>query len=104
MARAKKEADVVNEVVEAPKPKRARVKKAASPKITLKDDVLYVLLRRQGLFGWQAFQLFETEAAAVEAREYYEKGSIYGTKGYKVDRVVLQRKTIDELLESLETP
>lgn len=79
-------------------------KRKATPKIVLKDTVLWALLRRSGFFGWQAFQVFETEAAANEAREYYEAGSIYGARGYKVDRVELVTKSIDEIVESLEAP
>ncbi len=86
------------------KTKTKRVRKPAAPKIVLKDHVLWVISRRTKLFFWQPFHAFETEDKAREFLHFYKETGKYSGRSYKVDRVELITKSLDEVFDSLETP
>ena len=57
--------------------------------MTVRDNVYWVLQKRNLLLGWSAHALYATKAAAVEARRELEKEAHLLTREYKVDRVEL---------------
>lgn len=67
----------------------ATTKKAAKKQTRKEDNVYWVVQERMGMFAWQAHSLHSTYVAAVNARKELESDSIFGRKGYKVDRVEL---------------
>lgn len=79
-------------------------KRKATPKITLKDTVLWVISRRTKLFFWEPFHAFETEDKAREFLRFYDETAKYSGRSYKVDRVELITKSLEEVFDSLETP
>lgn len=71
--------------------KTATKRVTKQPKITLKDDTLYVLSIRDKLFFWKPVHVYETSAEAHAARTNYENQSHLAFAAAKVDRVKLAR-------------
>lgn len=56
----------------------------------VRDNVYWVVMKRQYLFGWAAHSLYATKRAADKARQELEASStLLAAREYKVDRVVL---------------
>lgn len=56
----------------------------------VRDNVYWVVMKRQYLFGWGAHSLYATKRAADAARQKLEETStLLAAREYKVDRVVL---------------
>lgn len=71
--------------------KKATTKRAASTKITLKDDTLYLVSQRNKLLGWEPAGLYETLAMANDVRRAIEENSLLSFRAAKVNRVKLFR-------------
>lgn len=73
----------------AAKKAAAPKKRAASTKITLKDDTLYVLSLRGKYFMWEPSAVYETMEEAKLARDSHEQHSNLGFSAAKITRVKL---------------
>lgn len=72
--------------------KKAATKRIAkTPKITLKDDTLYVLSTRSKLFFWTPVQVYETREEANTAKTLIELENVLAIDAAKVTRVKLVR-------------
>lgn len=66
-----------------------RVAKAASTKIALKDDTLYVVLQRNKLLGWEVAAVYQTPDEAKRVAAAMEERSLLSFRAAKVERVKL---------------
>lgn len=73
----------------AAKKTAAPKKRAASTKITLKDDTLYVLSLRRKYFMWEPSAVYETMEEAKRMRDMHEEYSALGFSAAKITRVKL---------------
>lgn len=56
----------------------------------IRDNVYWVVMKHQYLFGWAAHSLYATKRAAEAARKKLEEtNTLLVAREYKVDRVVL---------------
>lgn len=75
-------------------PTKKTAKKTVAKKTTklvLKDSTLYIVSKRDGLFGWTPVAAYETADAAHEHRNSLERNSPLSYKAAKVTVVQLVR-------------
>ena len=88
----------------APATPKTVAKKTTKTRITLDDNVMYVVSKRTKLFLWRPVQVFPTRSLANEYKALYEGLGHESYDMYKVDRVELITTNTNDIKDFLAIP